>query len=237
MRPASAEGANGISLIEAQQNYRGFGACDELSRGKVRLPRRGDVRDPGWRPIDPELDGIVVDMPDPPGPWPADATRLYWWRDTYFRRPGQEPSSAPSMTELDDPGPGERFAARVLTAVPEEIRAESVAQRTHRAAVLASEPDIDGYNADLAKLRDEAVGLDYAEARTRLAEVVAHRRMPFGRAEIELFAHFMVDPDWSTHHPWQARLWAWRHRRTASWSRRREQARTGAVTFTRVGPG
>lgn len=82
-------GGNVVSLFEAQQNYRCYGASDRRSRGLTRDPVEGETRDPGWRPLDPELDN-----PEKPGrgigygdsyPWP-DTTVLYYWRSTYWRR-------------------------------------------------------------------------------------------------------------------------------------------------------
>ncbi|MFC9970513.1 CPCC family cysteine-rich protein [Spirillospora sp. NPDC127200] len=80
-------GANRISLVEAQQNFMTFGACEERTAKHVRLAGDDEPLDRSWRPIDPERDRF-----EPRGislaPWPDDRTALYWWRyrDTGFWR-------------------------------------------------------------------------------------------------------------------------------------------------------
>ncbi|WTW92092.1 CPCC family cysteine-rich protein [Streptomycetaceae bacterium NBC_01309] len=89
--PDLAGGANRISLIKAQQNYRAFGACDERVAGQVRPAEDDEPPDPAWRPIDPERDrfeprGVAL------APWPDERTVLYWWRyrNTGFWRPAPD---------------------------------------------------------------------------------------------------------------------------------------------------
>ncbi|WP_079277523.1 CPCC family cysteine-rich protein [Streptomyces sp. CB03234] len=50
--PAMSGGANRVSLIEAQRNYKDFGACDQHGRRYVRPPAEDEPLDPTWRPID-----------------------------------------------------------------------------------------------------------------------------------------------------------------------------------------
>ena len=50
--PDFAEGANGPSLREAQQNYEAIGCCEERFLGYVRGPSRREVRDPDWKMLD-----------------------------------------------------------------------------------------------------------------------------------------------------------------------------------------
>jgi len=52
-RPWAWGGANGISLVEAQQAYLSCGAVDADAVSKVRPARVSEARDPGWRPYDP----------------------------------------------------------------------------------------------------------------------------------------------------------------------------------------
>lgn len=87
--PRMPGGANVVSLFEAQQNFRSYGASDRRSRGLTRDPVAGELLDPGWRPLNPDQDN-----PETPGrgvsysdsyPWP-DTTVLYYWRSTYWRR-------------------------------------------------------------------------------------------------------------------------------------------------------
>ena len=83
--PTYAGGANGLSLIDAQSNYRRLGACDPQSVAHVRPPLPGERREQGWRPIDPEIDNIPA-AEDLSLPWPDDRATLYWWRPTFWRR-------------------------------------------------------------------------------------------------------------------------------------------------------
>ena len=79
----------GVSLIEAQQNYAAMGSSQLRFKPPVGRPGPGDVRDPGWRPLNPESDIPEHFLPD--GSWETffrvgDWTVLYWWRPTYWRR-------------------------------------------------------------------------------------------------------------------------------------------------------
>jgi Cysteine-rich CPCC len=52
-------GANECSLIDGQQNYERFGACEERFKESVRLPKVSDIRDPQWRLIDTFGDRVL----------------------------------------------------------------------------------------------------------------------------------------------------------------------------------
>jgi hypothetical protein len=77
--PDWSGGANKPSLIEAQQNFRRFGACEERLVRHIRNAKDDEPLEPGWRLIDPLCDHF-----ERPGeqevPWPEDRTVLYWWR-------------------------------------------------------------------------------------------------------------------------------------------------------------
>lgn len=60
--PWYAGGANRPSLIEAQQNFSRFGACDQHGRQFVKGVLSGDKRDPEWRPAK-ENDRVHVKRP------------------------------------------------------------------------------------------------------------------------------------------------------------------------------
>lgn len=45
------DGANAVSLKQAQKNYMNFGACDEVSLKFVRKPNHKDFRDNAWKPF------------------------------------------------------------------------------------------------------------------------------------------------------------------------------------------
>jgi hypothetical protein len=50
--PALAGGANAVSLLEAQKNFRDAGAIEARFAGDVRPPTEAEPRDPELRPID-----------------------------------------------------------------------------------------------------------------------------------------------------------------------------------------
>nr|WP_093572708.1 CPCC family cysteine-rich protein [Amycolatopsis rubida] len=83
--PISCSGANGVSLIEAQRNYRQVGASESRWKDRVRKPNDGELLDKGWRPIDLRIDSFE-DEDDRLIGWPSDRSVLYWWRDTFWRR-------------------------------------------------------------------------------------------------------------------------------------------------------
>ncbi len=49
--PDSKDGANRVSLRDAQHTFRIIGACDSGSRKHVRKPTKRDIRDPDWKPL------------------------------------------------------------------------------------------------------------------------------------------------------------------------------------------
>ena len=87
--PLMPGSSNRVSLHEAQQNFRRFGASERRTVGRVRRPEVGEAPERGWRPLDLERDNVErpcrgVDYADS-YPWP-DTTVLYYWRSTYWRR-------------------------------------------------------------------------------------------------------------------------------------------------------
>jgi hypothetical protein len=50
--PWAYSGPNGETLVEAQQRYLAQNLPHRLRPGKVRAPKRGEERDPDWRPIE-----------------------------------------------------------------------------------------------------------------------------------------------------------------------------------------
>ncbi|MEV0535574.1 CPCC family cysteine-rich protein [Kitasatospora sp. NPDC050463] len=83
--PTMAGGANKTPLIEAQRNYRDFGACDQRSRKQVRPPTANEPLDPAWRPIDPTRDFFEDWEAEERAAWPADRSVLCWWLPTFWR--------------------------------------------------------------------------------------------------------------------------------------------------------
>ncbi|QMU70167.1 CPCC family cysteine-rich protein [Streptacidiphilus sp. P02-A3a] len=82
--PTMPSGANSTSLVQAQRNYRAFGACDENGRQHCRQPRLDEFIDPQWRPIDLLRDSF--EHGNAPEPWPDDYSVLCWWLPTFWRR-------------------------------------------------------------------------------------------------------------------------------------------------------
>ncbi|GGQ11853.1 hypothetical protein BKA00_006613 [Actinomadura coerulea] len=77
--PDQTMGANRVSLIQAQQNFKILGACEEQMVRHVRLARDDEPTDLSWRAIDPQRDRFeprLVSL----APWPDDYTAFYWWR-------------------------------------------------------------------------------------------------------------------------------------------------------------
>ncbi|CAG0936072.1 hypothetical protein TFLX_04936 [Thermoflexales bacterium] len=81
-------GANQVSLIEGQKNYMAFGVCEQHVKPHVRSPRSDETKESDWRPIDPDIDNIEDSIPgiDYGTSYPEDYRRLYYWRNTYWRR-------------------------------------------------------------------------------------------------------------------------------------------------------
>ncbi len=82
--PDYSGGANQPSLIDAQTNYKKFGAKQERILEHVRSPNSTDTRDPEWRTADPAQDRFEPRR-EKNANWPDDPTVLYWWRPTYWR--------------------------------------------------------------------------------------------------------------------------------------------------------
>ncbi len=81
-------GANRVSLLEGQRAYAAIGASEGRFLTHVRQPTSGDWREAGWRPLDADRDNIEPwpSGAQPAQSWPDDFTKLYYWRDTYWRR-------------------------------------------------------------------------------------------------------------------------------------------------------
>lgn len=87
--PLMPGSANAVSLEQAQQNFTACGTAERRKAGDGRAPFDEDVREHGWRPLDPKRDN--VEQPeggtDYRDSYPlADTTVLYYWRSTYWRR-------------------------------------------------------------------------------------------------------------------------------------------------------
>lgn len=82
-------GANSVSLLRAQQNYRECGAAVPRHLDATREPFEDEEIEEGWRPIDRSVDNI--EQPRRGQQYAEsypyeDTTVLYYWRATYWRR-------------------------------------------------------------------------------------------------------------------------------------------------------
>jgi hypothetical protein len=84
--PDLSGGANKPSLIEAQRTFAECGSSDTLRFAKVRPPAADELRDAGWRPIEPKQDLFKeLDRRDGTDEWPAQNVQLYYWRPDFWR--------------------------------------------------------------------------------------------------------------------------------------------------------
>lgn len=150
--PMSPDGANGVSLVEAQRSYAKRGAKHHRSARRVRKPMADEPIDEGWRPFDPERDwtdpALAGDQ------WPVNSEALYYWRPTYWNG-DQHKLPCPEVAETDC----DRFLAH-LRQVPE--LAAAIAESDRRWGV-ASPFDVceaaSGLAADAYRAGDEETGL------------------------------------------------------------------------------
>ena len=110
--PMSPDGANGISLMEAQQTYQRIGAMDKEFRRQVRRARRSEPLEEGWRPFDPSVDWTAPTLDGER--WPKNYEALYYWRTTYWNGdPDRLPAPASEVTGAD------RLVEHLRREVPE----------------------------------------------------------------------------------------------------------------------
>lgn len=81
-------GANRVSLVDGQKNYREFHACELEAKPHVRAAKESEPLEPEWRPVDPVNDAVEhpVRGGEYGSTYPADSTTLYYWRPTFWRR-------------------------------------------------------------------------------------------------------------------------------------------------------
>ncbi|MFJ7154156.1 CPCC family cysteine-rich protein [Streptomyces sp. NPDC101118] len=94
-------GAGRVSLAEAQQNYRTYGACDQRGRTYARPATAEEPPDPAWRPVDPAKDAFEEYGTPDPRPWPEDRTVLCWWLPSFWGAP-EDPEPDPDRTVVVD---------------------------------------------------------------------------------------------------------------------------------------
>ncbi len=120
--PLSDDGANGVSLAEAQEVYRRTGAMDRDLRRKVRPARPDEPLDPGWRPFDPALDWTDPVLAG--DQWPVNGEALYYWRPTYWNG-DQHALPAPPREQTN----GDRLIEHLGRLVPEIRHAIAASER------------------------------------------------------------------------------------------------------------
>ena len=81
-----AGGANTMTLEEAQRAFAAIGAKSRSRAPHTRSPGPGDQRDPEWRPIDQSRDDFADWEASVPERAPEMDERLYYWRETFWRR-------------------------------------------------------------------------------------------------------------------------------------------------------
>ncbi|MFJ9520605.1 CPCC family cysteine-rich protein [Kitasatospora sp. NPDC101801] len=94
-------GANQLSLVEAQQNFQAYGACDQRGRRFVRPPADDEPLDPAWRPIDPTTDSFERSTSDAPRPWPTDRSVLCWWLPSFWGHPEDPDPEVDQQVTID----------------------------------------------------------------------------------------------------------------------------------------
>jgi RNAse (barnase) inhibitor barstar len=99
--PTMAGGANRIPLVEAQQNFQSYGACDQRGRRFVRPATPDERVDPEWRPIDLARDLFEDWESDGRRPWPEDKLLLCWWLPSFWGRPDDAEVAVPERVLTD----------------------------------------------------------------------------------------------------------------------------------------
>lgn len=121
--PMSPNGANGVSLIEAQQVYQRLGAVDQESKRRVRRPRADEPLDEGWRRFDPSRDWADPALDS--DRWPVNSEALYYWRPTYWNGDQHKLPLPPRESTNDD-----RLLTHLRQGVPE--LEDAIAASEHR---------------------------------------------------------------------------------------------------------
>ncbi|MEU5152355.1 CPCC family cysteine-rich protein [Streptomyces yangpuensis] len=93
-----------LSLVEAQRNFRAYGACDQRGRRFARPAADDEPLDGAWRPIDPATDLFEHSTGTEHRPWPDDAVVLCWWLPSFWGVP-EEPAQDPGRRVVIDVGP------------------------------------------------------------------------------------------------------------------------------------
>ena len=86
--PNMSSGANHVSLIQAQTNYRESCVSEQRLACHVRPAQPNEPVEEGWRPIETSDDfEPLTGLGKSDTPWPEDLEALYWWRPTFWRSP------------------------------------------------------------------------------------------------------------------------------------------------------
>ncbi|MET9876263.1 CPCC family cysteine-rich protein [Actinacidiphila glaucinigra] len=99
--PFMPVGSNRVPLVQAQQNYQAYGACDQYGRLFVRPPADDEPLDRDWRPIDPVADEFEGRTGETLRPWPDDRSVLCWWLQSFWGCPEEPDPGAPRRVVID----------------------------------------------------------------------------------------------------------------------------------------
>jgi RNAse (barnase) inhibitor barstar len=94
-------GANRISLVEAQENFWSYGACDQRGRRFVRPAAANEPVDRNWRPIDLARDLFEEREGDGNRPWPEDESLLCWWLPSFWGQSAEIDVVIPERVLID----------------------------------------------------------------------------------------------------------------------------------------
>lgn len=131
-------GANKCSLVDAQQNFKAFRACDRHLVARARPATEAEPVDPGWYPVSRAALPAFEPLGEPTRQWPSDLTVLYWWRPAFWRVPPHLRSTAGGPAPLlRETYPD--FSAELVSLLEAEGESD-LATRAHDLRVIARCP-------------------------------------------------------------------------------------------------
>ncbi|WP_405820662.1 CPCC family cysteine-rich protein [Streptomyces sp. NBC_01390] len=99
--PSMPGGANRVSLVEAQENFQAYGACDQHGRRFARPSADDEPLDPDWRPIDLAVDLFEDWRSGTHRPWPTAPSVLCWWLPSFWGSAEEPESAVPHSVVID----------------------------------------------------------------------------------------------------------------------------------------
>jgi Cysteine-rich CPCC len=87
-------GANRVSLIKGQENYRNIGVCESAMKVHVREPSESDNRDDDWVPYEPDqhhaLDWNSAEDHELWDRIKNESPNIYYWKPSFWRNRNAE---------------------------------------------------------------------------------------------------------------------------------------------------